>query len=215
MSDQGMPGSGRTKRLKEATREAHEGLDKAIMAYDPFADRAAYARFVAMQYRLHHAVEPFYRDAGLARLLPGLEARSRLHRVRCDLADLGAGTPEVSEEPRISEMLTQTLAQARAGAATAGEARARGLGWLYVVEGSNLGAAFLLKAAAGLGLSAEFGARHLAGDPDGRGLHWRTFTAALDAIELDDREEALLMESARDAFAHVRRLADEAFAAGR
>ncbi len=63
------------------------------------------------------------------------------------------------------------------------------MGWLYVVEGSNLGAAFLLKDAAKLGLGEEFGARHLAGAPEGRGLHWRTFTAALDEIELTEEEE--------------------------
>ena len=71
------------------------------------------------------------------------------------------------------------------------------MGWLYVVEGSNLGAAFLLKDAAKLGLGEEFGARHLAGAPEGRGLHWRTFTAALDEIELTEEEERRVVSGAQ------------------
>jgi heme oxygenase len=82
------------------------------------------------------------------------------------------------------------------------------LGWLYVAEGSNLGAAFLLKEAAKLGLSESFGARHLADAPEGRGLHWRRFTAALDAVALSASEEARAIASANDAFARVRALVD-------
>ncbi|MGG2475716.1 biliverdin-producing heme oxygenase, partial [Rhizobium sp. BR5] len=77
------------------------------------------------------------------------------------------------------------------------------MGWLYVVEGSNLGAAFLLKDAAKLGLTEEFGARHLAGAPEGRGLHWRTFTAALDEISLTVEEEERVVAGAEAAFRAV------------
>ena len=62
------------------------------------------------------------------------------------------------------------------------------VGVLYVLEGSSLGARVLVKAAAEMGLSAEFGARHLfrqAGDRDA----WRSFVAmmaaALDAPSHD------------------------------
>ena len=84
------------------------------------------------------------------------------------------------------------------------------LGWLYVVEGSNLGAAFLLKDAAKLGLDETFGARHLAGAPEGRGLHWKTFVAALDAVELTADEENRMISGAEAAFhavhGHARRM---------
>lgn len=85
------------------------------------------------------------------------------------------------------------------------------LGWLYVAEGSNLGAAFLLKEAAKLGLSEAFGARHLAAAPEGRGLQWRTFTAALDALELSDDEEGRVVAGAEAAFRRVRGLVKDAF----
>ena len=84
-------------------------------------------------------------------------------------------------------------------------------GWLYVAEGSNLGAAFLLKEAIRLELSETFGARHLAGAPEGRGLHWRTFTAALDSIALSQAEEDRVIAGAEAAFRRVQGLVDDIF----
>ena len=61
------------------------------------------------------------------------------------------------------------------------------LGWLYVSEGSTLGAAFLFKEAKErLGLSETFGARNLAAYPRGRALAWRAFVESLDAPALGD-----------------------------
>ncbi|MBL7396063.1 biliverdin-producing heme oxygenase, partial [Escherichia coli] len=42
--------------------------------------------------------------------------------------------------------------------------------------------------------------------------HWRTFTAALDAVTLSDAEEAQVVAGAKAAFAQVQRHADLAFA---
>lgn len=172
----------RAKRMKAATREAHQRIDDRIMAANPFASRENYGRFVRLQYRIHHAVDPLFRNADLGRLLPDLAGRNRLDLVRLDAADLHLTLPE----PTAPAAAPQDVATA--------------LGWLYVVEGSNLGAAFLLKAAASLGFHADFAARHLAGHPDGRGLHWRTFTAALDAVPLSDAEEARAIAGAEAGF---------------
>lgn len=79
----------------------------------------------------------------------------------------------------------------------------RPLGWPYVAEGSNLGAAFLLKEAAKLGLSETFGARNLTGAPEGRGLNWRIFIAALDALEVLPVEDECVVAGAKFAFACV------------
>lgn len=82
---------------------------------------------------------------------------------------------------------------------------------IYVAEGSNLGAASLFKAVAALGLDAGFGARHLAGYPDGRAQHWREFTAALDALELEPEEDARVIAGTEAVFARVRALVDATF----
>lgn len=85
------------------------------------------------------------------------------------------------------------------------------LGWLYVSEGSNLGAEYLLKAAKRIGLSEEFGATHLAPAAIGRGQSWKVFTTALNAIELTYEQQSLVIDGARDAFSLVRSTVDSVF----
>jgi heme oxygenase len=185
----------RAKRLKAATNAAHERLDQRIMAGRPFESRERYGRFVAVQHAFHGDIDALYRNPRLERLLPDLAGRRRLGLIEQDMADLGVAPLDV------------------AAAELEGDADlATALGWLYVAEGSNLGAAFLLKEAAKLGLSENFGARHLAGHPDGRGLHWRTFTAALDAVALDQAGEDRLVAGATAAFRRVHALVEQAFA---
>lgn len=175
--------SARAKRLKAATSAAHEQVDHAVMAAAPFANPESYARFLRFQYRLHRHVEPLYADEALQSLLPELSARSRLKALEQDFADLGLAPPAAAFGPLLPK----------------GEA----LGWLYVVEGSNMGAAFLAKDAAKIGFSDVHGARHLAAHSEGRGLHWRRFTAALDAAELNEAEDLAAQGAAAAAFAHV------------
>lgn len=184
----------RAKRMKAATRLDHQRIDDRIMAASPFSSLENYSRFVRLQYRVHHAVSPLFESAALGKLLPDLAQRNRLELVRQDARDLGLSLPAPAE----STGTPQDTATA--------------LGWLYVVEGSNLGAAFLLKAAAALGLSETHGARHLAGHPEGRGLHWRTFTTALDEVPLNASEEAAAIAGAQAAFRMVGEQIDLEFA---
>ncbi|MFN4011313.1 MAG: biliverdin-producing heme oxygenase, partial [Pannonibacter sp.] len=159
----------RARRLKAATHGVHDGLDQAIMKAEPFASRDAYADFLRVQQLFHRDIAALYDAPELANKIPDLADRRRYQQVCADLADLSAAPAPEDDQPRFGP-------GEPVDAPTA-------LGWLYVAEGSNLGAAFLLKAAAGLGLSAEFGARHLAASPEGRANHWRSFTAALDALD--------------------------------
>ncbi|WEX08522.1 biliverdin-producing heme oxygenase [Chelativorans sp. AA-79] len=183
----------RSKRLKQMTHEAHDRLDKRIMAAEPFSTQERYYRFLELQYRFHAEIDPLYRYATLAQLLPDLEARRRLGLIRQDMRDLRMSIPSLALDTDYEIDVPNAL------------------GWLYVAEGSNLGAAFLLKQAARLGLSETLGARHLAGHPHGRGLHWRRFTAALDAVDLSSEEEARVVEGATSAFRRVHVLVDEVF----
>ncbi|MCV9909461.1 biliverdin-producing heme oxygenase [Brucella sp. HL-2] len=182
----------RSKRLKACTTGTHERLDQSIMASDPFASRERYALFVEVQYQFHRDIDALYDAAALDALLPDLQGRRRFVLVGQDLIDLGFDLPAADAAPAFPVGNDVDLPTA--------------LGWLYVAEGSNLGAAFLLKEALKLGLSEELGARHLAGAPEGRGLHWRTFTAALDEIELSDAEEERVVAGAEAAFRLVHAL---------
>ncbi|MBS3017717.1 Heme oxygenase PigA [Comamonas sp. PE63] len=163
-----LSGARLSQRLKTETAQQHERMHELMERGNPFADRGSYARFVAAQYLFQRDVEHLFQDTAVKAAVPDLEARGRQEASLADLADLGAELP-----------------QGALGSEAVGMPEA--LGWLYVSEGSTLGAAFLFKEARDrLGLSETFGARNLAAYPQGRALAWRAFVASLDAPALDD-----------------------------
>ncbi len=183
----------RALRLKTLTHATHDRLDTSIMAAASFDDVDSYARFVEVQYLFHRDIHALYDDAVLQALLPGLAERRRLDLIAADLADLGRALPEADDTP--------VFAAGSVDAPTA-------LGWLYVAEGSNMGAALLRKAVAKIGLSDDHGARHLAPAEGGPAAHWRAFTAGLNAVELSGDEDARVTAGANAAFARVQAFAD-------
>ncbi|MGQ4274033.1 biliverdin-producing heme oxygenase [Terrihabitans sp. B22-R8] len=185
----------RSKQLKADTHSTHEHLDSSIMAGRPFASVENYGLFLKVQHGFHRDIDALYSNPELDKLLPDLPGRRRLGLIEQDLADLGIPAPEAERAPVFGDAADIPTA----------------LGWLYVAEGSNLGAAFLLKEAVKLGLSEERGARHLAGAPEGRGRHWKTFTAALDALDLDEVGEQRVRDGAIAAFQRVQSLVDGTF----
>ena len=50
----------RAKRLKSASHGVHEGLDKAIMAAQPFSSRETYAEFLRIQQTFHRDIAALY-----------------------------------------------------------------------------------------------------------------------------------------------------------
>ena len=178
------PAPTRSQRLKADTMATHDLLDQRIMASAPFSSRENYARFLQAQYAFLRDVDALYDNARLAALLPDLEQRRRYDSIAADLRDLGTALPADAATPPFDAQLDLATA----------------LGWLYVSEGSKLGAAILYKLAGKIGLDEHHGARHLAGHPDGRARHWRDFTSVLDTAGLDDAGEARVIDGARAAF---------------
>ncbi|MCY1272130.1 Heme oxygenase [compost metagenome] len=182
----------RSQRLNQLTHQPHSRLDALVKSQDPFASRERFARFVAAQCLFQYDLEKLYADAVLGKLIPDLAQRCRLEQTRLDLADLGHPVPQGDESIR---------AQAHGVGAA--------LGWLFVSEGSKLGAAFLLKRMPALGLSETFGARHLGEPEGGRAQGWKRFVAVVDDIALDAEQERLAEAAAIAAFerfvAHLER----------
>lgn len=162
----------RSQRLNAITHEPHSRLDQLVKSHDPFASPERFAHFVAAQYLFQRDLQALYSDPELTRLIADLPQRCRVEQARLDLADLQRDLPQGDERIRGQVM-------------GIGEA----LAWLFVSEGSKLGAAFLLKRMPALGLSETFGARHLAEPEGGRAQGWKAFTAVLDSIELDAEQE--------------------------
>ena len=180
----------RAEALRVATDATHQALDAWVMAANPFASRDRYSRFLKMEYEIHRDVAVPYADPKLNALIPGLSRMARLEAVRADLADLGLDCPENSEPP-----------------AADGAALPEALGWLYVVEGSNLGGAFLLKAAKALGMSETHGARHMVDPEEGPAAVWRAFKAGLETASLTAEQEARVIAGAEAAFTRAHALA--------
>lgn len=161
-------------RLKTETAAQHERMHRLMERASPFASREAYVRFVGAQYVFQRDIENLFEQAPMQAAVPDLDNRGRQQQALADLADLDAAAPD------------EDIASAHVVMPEA-------LGWLYVSEGSTLGAAFLFKEAQEqLGLSANFGARNLAAYPQGRAQAWRRFVAALDAVDPADHDAVIL-----------------------
>jgi len=134
--------------LRAATRAAHDTVDASFSRFD-LADRDDYARFLLAHTRATAAVEAVLtQDSALPRWRP------RLPLLLSDLAALGR-TPL----PPLAFDL--------------GDAPAARLGALYVMEGSRLGGAILVKRLFAGAPAAFLSARHDPGE-------WRAFLQGLD-----------------------------------
>ena len=184
----------RSQRLNQITNEPHTKLDALVKAHAPFETQANFARFVVAQYLFQSELVSLYNDAELIKIVPDLAARCRADAAKLDLADLDTDVP------------------APVAGAVNSPSKAEALGWLFVSEGSKLGAAFLIKRAVGLGLSETFGARHLGEPAGGRAEGWKRFTRTLDSLELSAEEEAAAEKGAVDAFVRFTVLLEQAYA---
>lgn len=184
----------RSQRLNKITHAPHEKLDHAVKAHAPFATLSSYTRFVVAQYLFQSELQTLYRDPQLIALIPDLAQRCRAEQAAADLQDLNtelpAGVAGAVQQPGV----------------------AQALGWLFVSEGSKLGAAFLIKRAEALNLSHQFGARHLGEPEGGRAAGWKAFTRILDELPLSASQEAELDQGALAAFERFGVLLEHAYA---
>ena len=184
----------RSQRLNQVTHAPHEKLDKLVKTHAPFESRASFARFVVAQYLFQSELQPLYGNADLQQIIADLPQRCRAEQAKADLADLDTAIPV----PVADALHNPGNAQA--------------LGWLFVSEGSKLGAAFLIKRATGLGLSETFGARHLGEPAGGRAEGWKSFTKTLDSLTFSAEEEAQIDNAAIAAFERFTLLLEQAYA---
>ena len=185
----------RSQRLNQITNEPHQKLDALVKAHKPFDEVANFARFVVAQYLFQSELKALYTDPALKEIVPDLPERCRAEQAKADLADLNTEVP------------------APVAGAVNSPSKAEALGWIFVSEGSKLGAAFLIKRAVGLGLSDSFGARHLGEPAGGRAEGWKSFIRTLDGLELTAEEEADLDKGAVAAFERFTVLLEHAYAA--
>ena len=184
----------RSQRLNQITHAPHTELDALVKSHAPFASRENFAHFVAAQYLFQAELQALYNDPQLIAIVPDLAQRCRAEQARLDLADLGrdvpAAVPGALSNPSLGEAM----------------------GWIFVSEGSKLGAAFLIKRAQALQLSEDFGARHLGEPAGGRAEGWKQFTRILDGLALSSEEDPAAERGAVAAFERFTALLKHAYA---
>ncbi|MBJ9985353.1 biliverdin-producing heme oxygenase [Acinetobacter sp. S40] len=169
-------------RLKTETATEHERMHHLMAQADVFASRVQYAKFTLAQYYFQRDVEYLFKYPEIIDFIPDLDIRGRSDAAFKDLQDLGISPKDLN------------IASQNANALEA-------LGWIYVSEGSTLGAAFLFKEAkTKLQLSEEFGARNLAAYPEGRAKVWKRFVQALDDAGLSQTEQDQVVQGAMNGF---------------
>lgn len=169
-------------RLKQETAAQHERMEVLMQQAEIFENQDNYAKFTLSQYYFQKDVEHLYQNPKVEKLIPDLDVRGRSEAALQDLSDLGL-------KPQQQYIATDEIGFPQS------------LGWIYVSEGSTLGAAFLFKAAQEkFGFSAEFAARNLAAYPEGRAIVWKRFKQSLDDANFNQEQQAQIIEGALQAF---------------
>ena len=170
------------QRLKQETAFLHDRMEELMAQAEVFENKDNYRQFTLSQYYFQKDVEHLYEDSQVQQLIPDLDVRGRSEAALHDLADLGM-------KPALNTIATESVQYPQS------------LGWIYVSEGSTLGAAFLFKAAQEkFGYSADFAARNLAAYPEGRAIVWKRFKQTLDDANFSQQEQQLIIEGAMQGF---------------
>ena len=166
--------------MRAATVAAHHQLDERLSALD-LSRTEHYRRFLQANAAAVLALETALEAAGIADLVEDWPQRTRARAITADLARLnGAAIP--------SPMAVTPLD--RCGV----------FGTLYVLEGSRLGAVYLLRIVAASADPRVRAATRYLGHGAGEGL-WRSFLARLDRESVTADDEARMIGGAMLAFA--------------
>ena len=177
-----------SERLKKGTASEHDRVEVLMEKAAVFANKHNYAQHTLSQYYFQKDVEHLYHHPEVQKLIPDLDIRGRSQAALQDLADLGL-------EPQCSDIATEKVGYPEA------------LGWIYVSEGSTLGAAFLFKAAQHqFGFTADFAARNLAAYPEGRAVVWKRFKQAMDDANFSQEQQDQVIEGAMQGFSRFGQL---------
>ena len=184
----------RITQLRAITTDTHQSLDDKVMSYEPLESNENYINFLRFQHKLMEKVAPLYQNKQLTTVFNDLGSRCRLNYLELDLTDFNQPVSSINND----EVNALSLPAA--------------IGWLYVIEGSKLGAAILAREVGKLNLTGEFGARFLAGPGSGGGSAWREFMQSVELLDFSESEEKTKLDGAKDAFLYAHHCVDNVLA---
>lgn len=167
--------------LKAATAPYHERIDRLGSLYGMFNSLDAYSKYLEATWRSRLALETLLDVSDLRRVFSDWDNHKIQSELQMDYADLSDG--EELKKPKL---------QFDGGAPVD---LPSAIGTLYVLQGSALGATFLIQKAGLLGLDAEYGARHLAKQVGNR-TGWKKTVSLLESMPFNKRDEERCTEAA-------------------
>jgi heme oxygenase len=184
--------------LKLATAAAHVSFERVLASRGYFDGRQRYVEYLHRFLAFHEEAERALDAADASQFILDWSGRRRAHQARADLIALGAGEGASENQlPVNSGCLPQDIGWEEV------------LGITYVLEGSTLGGAFLLKQVAALGVTAQNGGSYLASYGNHRGRMWQQFITALEHARPNVCVESVT-QAALAAFAAARYFLTEA-----
>ena len=164
-------------RLKQATAAAHRHLDARLSGLD-LANFEGYRRFLEVNAAALWPVEDALEAAGVATIFADWPRRSRRGAITADLVRVGGTLRPLAPMPSMN----------RNGV----------FGALYVLEGSRLGAKYLLRGVAASDSVVGSATDYLS---HGAGQHfWQSFLAALEQEPATPDDEAEIIDAAELTF---------------
>ncbi|MDR6781487.1 heme oxygenase [Pedobacter africanus] len=170
--------------IKEATREAHQELEKkVILKMKSIRSNADYADFLKHFYAYFNAVEQAIAPYITSGLLPDHTERRNSSYLKKDIEELGANVNELPlvKAPEISNTI-------------------QALGALYVMEGSIMGGPIIVKMLEKFGITS--GISFFSGYGEATGQMWGNFIAIMNAQAGDAIEEQQAIDAANATFSN-------------
>lgn len=173
-------------RLRQETSTRHQALEAALDLMNDGLTLETYRRLLVQFYGYYRPLEERLRAlGGWAERGLNLDARLKTVWLAADLRDLNIDPPRLP--------VCDDLPNLRC--------ISRGLGCLYVLEGSTLGAQYLSRhIRKTLGFTSEYGGRFFAGYGARTGAMWKVFQTALIAYTTTPAVERDVVQAATDTF---------------
>ncbi|WP_182086825.1 biliverdin-producing heme oxygenase [Aureimonas sp. ME7] len=178
-------------RLRSDTREAHEALDASFADMFGDAEGARYRRFLRMNHLAHEAIEPILSGSPLDWTGRDAPDAGRLAAVRRDAEAIGLPPEPAPGFPIENPDLPEAL------------------GIAYVLEGSRLGAKFMLRALKreGAGSGDPWPTAYLEASSDAR-----PFAHLIERMDAEPMNEGMVrraVSAADETFRFFQRLAED------
>jgi heme oxygenase len=155
--------------LRQATRSAHDRIERALPLFDRSLTRGRYVRVLQAFYGFYAPLEPLCeREAGPAGVALELTARTKAPLLAADLALLGHTEGDIQALPSCRALPRVTLPS-------------QAMGVFYVLEGATLGGQIIAqRLRQSLGIAAGSGGAFFAGYGDRTREMWRRFTSHVE-----------------------------------